>query len=328
MLTKPKPQKPVIAIFGTGHIGASVGLAARHCGFKVVGVDTSATNLRVARQIGAVDEIVAYAKAFAPKPSNASSKNRSSPNAPNTNSPRSTTATNRLPPLNLPLTPHLVVIATPPADIAKVANRIMPHLPKGAIVTDTGSVKRHITKHIKPMAGVEFIGSHPVAGTEHSGAKAARLDLFQGRWCVLTPLPKTPKTATAKLAKFWKQLGMQTMELTPSSHDKILAFSSHLPHLVAFALSNEVLSGKKPLSQTAKLSAGGLRDFTRIAASDAQMWSQIFSANEDELERAVDSFIKNLQTLKGYMKRDLPKLKQYLAKTKKLRKSVIQARQH
>ena len=319
MPPKPKPQKTVIAIFGTGHIGASVGLAARHCGFKVVGVDTSATNLRVARQIGAVDETVAYAKAFAPKPSNASSKNRSSPNAPNT--PSAT-------PLNLPLTPHLVIIATPPADIAKVANRIMPHLPKGAIVTDTGSVKRHITKQIKQVAGVEFIGSHPVAGTEHSGAKAARLELFQGRWCVLTPLPKTPKTATAKLAKFWKQLGMQTMELTPSSHDKILAFSSHLPHLVAFALSNEVLSGKKPLSQTAKLSAGGLRDFTRIAASDAQMWSQIFSANEDELERAVDSFIKNLQTLKGYMKRDLPKLKQYLAKTKKLRKSVIQARQH
>ncbi len=165
----------------------------------------------------------------------------------------------------------LVVLATPLSAYAAIGARIAPALRPGAIVTDVGSVKQAVIRDLQPSlpASVHFIPGHPVAGTEHSGPESGFAELFRDRWCILTPLPDTDPAALATLTALWEQAGMRVVTMDPEHHDKVLAMTSHLPHVIAYTIVGTATDLEDSLkSEVIKFSAGGFRDFTRIAGSD------------------------------------------------------------
>src|SRR5205823_9356772 len=173
----------------------------------------------------------------------------------------------------------LVVIATPLSAYPEVGRRIAPALRKGAIVTDVGSVKGAAIEALAPLlpGHVGFVPGHPVAGTEHSGPEAGFAELFQDRWCILTPPPETAPEAVAKVKRLWEMAGMRVATMAADHHDKVLAVTSHLPHLIAYTIVDTATElGTDLQSEVVAFSAGGFRDFTRIAASDPVMWRDIF----------------------------------------------------
>lgn len=192
----------------------------------------------------------------------------------------------------------LVVLCPPVEHIIPLGERLRPALAKGALVTDVGSTKslicRHLARGLAPQA--TFIGSHPMAGSEKAGADHARSGLFAGRPCFLTPLDDTPPETVERLARLWQALGMDVTTTTPEHHDEIVAHVSHLPHLLASALAL-FLAGKEPA--WAALAGNGLRDTTRIAAGSPDLWKAIFSQNREELLRALDGFEASLQQLRS-----------------------------
>ena len=170
------------------------------------------------------------------------------------------------------------------------ARRSPPSLKPGCIISDVGSVKQAVIADMKPHipAGVHFVPAHPVAGTEYSGPEAAILDLFQGRGCILTPLPGVDAAAADKLEAFWRALGSDVNRMDPAHHDRILAITSHLPHLIAYTIvgTADDLGGHLN-SEVLKYAAGGFRDFTRIAASDPTMWRDVFLNNKRSRARGA-----------------------------------------
>src|SRR3954452_8584954 len=165
----------------------------------------------------------------------------------------------------------LVVLATPLSAYEGVGRRIAPALREGAIVTDVGSVKSAAIDALLPTLPehVRFVPGHPVAGTEHSGPEAGFAELFRDRWCILTPLPDTDPEALAKVRALWELAGMRVATMAPDHHDKVLAVTSHLPHLIAYTIVGTATElGQDLQSEVVAYSAGGFRDFTRIAASD------------------------------------------------------------
>ncbi len=165
----------------------------------------------------------------------------------------------------------LVVLATPLSAYAAIGARIAPALRPGAIVTDVGSVKQAVIRDLQPSlpASGHFIPGHPVAGTEHSGPESGFAELFRDRWCILTPLPDTDPAALATLTALWEQAGMRVVTMDPEHHDKVLAMTSHLPHVIAYTIVGTATDLEDSLkSEVIKFSAGGFRDFTRIAGSD------------------------------------------------------------
>lgn len=191
----------------------------------------------------------------------------------------------------------LVVLAAPVDKIIELARQIAPHLPEGALVTDVGSVKGELSRacHAALSPRARFVGAHPMAGSEKTGWENSTDTLFEKRVCFVTPLDGTDEAATAAVARFWHDLGALVTTVTPDQHDEITAHISHLPQAVATSLAT-FLGAKNPGWRN--LSGNGLRDTTRIAASDATMWIEIFQQNRDEILRALTQFEDELHGFK------------------------------
>ena len=189
---------------------------------------------------------------------------------------------------------NLVVLAAPVDKIVELARQLTLHLPAGAIVTDVGSVKNELCRSCTAAmpAGVTFVGSHPMAGSQKTGWENSSETLFDGRTCFVTPYADTPAPAVETVAKFWRALGANVSTVSPDQHDEIVAHISHLPQALATTLCS-FLAQKNPAWRN--LAGGGLRDTTRIAASDATMWIEIFQQNRDEVLRALREFQHELQ---------------------------------
>ncbi len=210
----------------------------------------------------------------------------------------------------------LVVLATPVNAILDSAERISKIVKPGCVVTDVGSTKRRIVSRLeKVFPG--YVGSHPLAGSEKRGIFNADSGIFRGTLCILTPTRKTDKAALNKIRKLWASLGARVILLPPDEHDKILSFVSHLPHVAAFSLISIVPGGYL------KFAASGLKDTTRVAASDAVLWSDIFLSNPKNISKAISSFRDVLSRIKSAVDRnDRRSLTAILKKAKKKRESL------
>ena len=225
----------------------------------------------------------------------------------------------------------LIVIATPVSTNGAIAAAIAPHLKPGAIVTDVGSVKRAVISAIQPHipADVHFVPGHPLAGTEHSGPESGFPELFQGRWTILTPLPDTDPAAVEKVSAFWRAAGSKLTIMDPDHHDKVLAITSHLPHLIAYTIVGTAADLGEDLKQEViQFSASGFRDFTRIAASDPVMWRDIFMNNKDATLEVLQRFTEDLTALQRAIRRgDGKALEDMFTRTRAIRRGIIDAKQ-
>ena len=225
----------------------------------------------------------------------------------------------------------LVLISTPLSGFESVVNSIKDHLKSGSILTDTSSVKKgpnEIIKKIK-LNNISWIPSHPVAGTEKSGPMAGFSELFKNRWTILSPEPDVKKEDVKKVSDLWESMGSKVKIMSISEHDQILSLTSHLPHVIAYNIvKTSMTNGEKLKNDIIRYSAGGLRDFTRIAASDPIMWKDIFIDNSELIIYAIDNFIKNLTEFKNAIKeKDSKKLLDIFEKSKEFREAIIKAGQ-
>lgn len=254
-----------LAIIGVGLIGGSLARALREVGAvkSVVGIGRSRANLEEALSLGICDEIT----------QDATSGVRGA---------------------------QVVFISVPVCSIPSVVAEIAPFLSPGCIVTDGGSVKTEIVLECEALMppGCHFVGGHPIAGTEHSGAAASFATLYRGKRCILTPTEHTDADALDLVSRAWRLTGANVCSMEPGHHDRIFAEISHLPHMVAYALVHAVgtadVEGENVLSYT----AGGFRDFTRIASSDPSMWRDISLMNREALLASIDGFSKSLSVLR------------------------------
>jgi len=265
------PLFPKIALIGFGLIGGSIARAARAQGLakEIVTTARSAKTRARVTELGIVDAVL-ESNAEAVKDAD------------------------------------LVILCIPVGACGAVAQEIAGLLKPGAIVSDVGSVKGAVVREMAPYlpAGVHFVPAHPVAGTEHSGPDSGFAELFINRWCILTPPEGTDPQAVERLRAFWAALGARVEIMTPDHHDMVLAITSHLPHLIAYTIvgtANE-LEGVTQ-SEVLKFSAGGFRDFTRIAASDPVMWRDVFLANKDAVLEMLGTFNEDLSKLTRAIRR-------------------------
>jgi cyclohexadieny/prephenate dehydrogenase len=281
-----------LALIGVGLIGSSIAHAARRHGLVrsiVATARSEATRKRVV-ELGLADEVV------------------------ETNAQAVRNA-------------DLVIVCIPVGACGMVAQEIAPHLAPGAIVSDVGSVKgsvvRDMAPHLPPH--VHFVPAHPVAGTEYSGPDSGFAELFVDRWCILTPPPGTDAQATERLAAFWRAFGAKLATMTPEHHDLVLAVTSHLPHLIAYTIvgtANEL--GEVTESEVLQFSAGGFRDFTRIAASDPTMWRDVFLANKDAVLEMLGAFQEDLSRLTRAIRRgDGDALFEHFTRTRAIRRGIV-----
>jgi cyclohexadieny/prephenate dehydrogenase len=222
----------------------------------------------------------------------------------------------------------LVILCIPVGACGAVAQEIAAHLKQGAIVSDVGSVKGAVVRDMAPYlpAGVHFVPAHPVAGTEHSGPDSGFAELFINRWCILTPPEGADPNAVEKLRAFWAALGAKVEIMTPDHHDLVLAITSHLPHLIAYTIvgtADEL--GQVTSSEVMKFSAGGFRDFTRIAASDPIMWRDVFLANKDAVLEMLGTFNEDLSKLTRAIRRgDGEALFEHFTRTRAIRRGIVE----
>jgi len=225
----------------------------------------------------------------------------------------------------------LIIIATPLSSYENVILKIRNSLKSGTILTDVGSVKERVISLVEKAIpnDVSWISSHPIAGTEESGPEAGFLELFKNRWCILTPSKKAKEKDINILKSFWKKIGSKVDVMDAKQHDYILSITSHIPHLVAYNIVNtSINTQEEKQSAIIKYSAGGLRDFTRIAASNPIMWRDIFIQNKKNTSKEIEKFIANLEDLKNAIENeDGKKLEEIFTKTKKIRKEIIKAGQ-
>ena len=225
----------------------------------------------------------------------------------------------------------LVILATPLSTFRELVEEMSPFLKKGCIITDTGSAKLTVIEDLKDILpnGVEFVPGHPIAGTEESGPDAGFAELFDNRWCILTPTEDNSSNAVDLVKDFWESIGSKVEIMDPMHHDKVLAITSHIPHLIAFNIvgtANNLANVTE--KEVVKYSAGGFRDFTRIAASDPKMWSDIFTYNSDAVLEMLDLFSNDLAKLKAaVIKKDSDLLFSNFEKTREVRKNIIDAGQ-
>jgi cyclohexadieny/prephenate dehydrogenase len=292
-VTKSEPIVQRLALIGTGLIGGSIARAARASGAAktVVATARSAETRKRVKELGFADE-VADTSAEAVKDAD------------------------------------LVIVSIPVGACGAVAQDIGPHLKPGAILSDVGSVKASVARDMAPYVpkGVHFIPGHPVAGTENSGPDSGFAELFVNRWCILTPVEGTDPAATEKLVAFWQALGAHVETMTPEHHDLVLAVTSHLPHLIAYTIvgtADEL--GDVTESEVLKFSAGGFRDFTRIAASDPTMWRDVFLHNKDAVLEMLGTFNEDLSKLTRAIRRgDGDALFEHFARTRAIRRGIVQ----
>ena len=252
-----------LAIIGVGLIGGSFALALKQAGAvrEVLGVGRTAASLELARQHGLIDHAVDFSEAAQA---------------------------------------DCVLLAMPVGETAAVLTQLAPHLKPGAIVTDAGSTKANVIAAARVALGArfgDFVPGHPIAGSELNGPLAARADLFQSRKVVLTPEPETRGDAQALVNALWAATGAQVEILKADLHDRIFAAVSHLPHLAAYALVNE-LAQRENSADFFRFAASGFRDFTRIAGSSPEMWRDIALANRDAVLVELDAYLTALQTLR------------------------------
>jgi cyclohexadieny/prephenate dehydrogenase len=225
----------------------------------------------------------------------------------------------------------LVILCIPVGACGPVAQEIAAHLKPGAIVSDVGSVKGAVVREMAPYLpeGVHFVPAHPVAGTENSGPDSGFPELFINRWCILTPPEGADAAAVDRLRAFWAALGARVEIMTPDHHDLVLAITSHLPHLIAYTIvgtADELAQVTQ--SEVIKFSAGGFRDFTRIAASDPTMWRDIFLSNKDAVLEMLGTFNEDLSKLTRAIRRgDGEALFDHFSRTRAIRRGIVEVGQ-
>lgn len=221
----------------------------------------------------------------------------------------------------------LVILCAPVGACAAIAEAIAPVLKPGAILSDVGSVKSAIVEQVSPHVpeGVHFIPAHPVAGTEHSGPDAGFASLFLSRWCILTPAEGADAAAVAALRAYWEGMGAIVEVMTPQHHDLVLAITSHLPHLIAYNIvgtANDLEAVTQ--SEVIKFSAGGFRDFTRIAASDPTMWRDVFLHNKEAVLEMLGRFSEDLALLTRAIRfGDGETLHRHFTRTRAIRRGIV-----
>jgi cyclohexadieny/prephenate dehydrogenase len=281
-----------LALIGVGLIGSSIARAARAQGAvrEIIATARSPATRRRVAELGLADQVV------------------------ETNAAAAAGA-------------DLVIVGAPVGVCGAIAQEIAPQLKPGAIVSDVGSVKGAIVRDMGPHLpkGVHFVPAHPVAGTEHSGPDAGFAELFVGRWCILTPPERTDPAAVERLAAFWRLLGANVETMAPDHHDLVLAITSHLPHLIAYTIvgtADELAEVTR--SEVLKFSAGGFRDFTRIAASDPTMWRDVFLANKDAVLEMLGTFNEDLSQLTRAIRRgDGEVLFEHFKRTRAIRRGIV-----
>ena len=285
-----------VCIIGLGLIGGSIGLAIKRSNIsnQITGYARSNSTLERAIELGLVDSVKDNLK---------DAVNNS----------------------------DLVILATPLSTFRELVEEMSPFLKKGCIITDTGSAKLTVIEDLKDILpnGVEFVPGHPIAGTEESGPDAGFAELFDNRWCILTPTEDNSINAVDLVKDFWESIGSKVEIMDPMHHDKVLAITSHIPHLIAFNIvgtANNLANVTE--KEVVKYSAGGVRDFTRIAASDPKMWSDMFTYNSDAVLEMLDLFSNDLAKLKAaVIKKDSDLLFSNFEKTREVRKNIIDAGQ-
>jgi cyclohexadieny/prephenate dehydrogenase len=285
-----------LALIGIGLIGSSIALAARRQGLaETIAISTrKAETLDEARTLGLGDSYT-------------------------------------LDPAEAVRDADLVILCTPVGAYETVMKAIAPALAPGAILSDVGSVKRHVHQVVGPLVpeGVHFVPGHPMAGTEHSGPAAGFAELFTGRWCMLTPEPDVDRRAVGRTVAFWEAMGSNVELMDAAHHDLVVAITSHVPHLIAYNIvgtADELESVTK--SEVIKFSAGGFRDFTRIAASDPVMWRDVFLTNRDAVLEMLGRFLEDLSVLQRAVRvGDGPALEDLFTRTRAIRRSIIDAGQ-
>jgi cyclohexadieny/prephenate dehydrogenase len=237
----------------------------------------------------------------------------------------------------------LVVLCTPVGANGDLAAEMAPALKVGATISDVGSVKQAVVRDVGPHVpeGVHFVPGHPVAGTEHSGPESGFAELFERRWCILTPPPGTDRGAVAQLQRLWQAMGSRVEVMDPAHHDRVLAITSHLPHLLAYTIVGTVTDLEDHLRKEAvedgrlvdrneviKFSAGGFRDFTRIAASDPVMWRDIFLNNREAVLEMLGRFSEDLAALQRAIRwGESEKLETWFIRTRDIRRGILEAGQ-
>jgi cyclohexadieny/prephenate dehydrogenase len=291
-----KPLFDTVALIGIGLIGSSISHGIRRGGLarRIVGHAQSEATRQTALELGLVDAAFDTAAEAAAEA-------------------------------------DLVVLCVPVGACGLIAASITGQLRAGAILTDVGSVKGAIVRDVAPHVppGVHFIPGHPIAGTEHSGPRSGFAELFDGRWCVLTPPDGTDGKAVDRLKAFWQGLGSHVEVMTPEHHDMVLAITSHVPHLIAFNIVNTAAHLERvTASEVIKFSAGGFRDFTRIAASDPTMWRDVFLNNKAAVIEMLGRFTEDLTALQRAIRFDDGEtLFRLFGEARQVRRGVIQAGQ-
>jgi cyclohexadieny/prephenate dehydrogenase len=221
----------------------------------------------------------------------------------------------------------LVIVSIPVGACGPVAAEIGPYLKPGAIVSDVGSVKGSVLRDMAPHIpkGVHFVPAHPVAGTEHSGPDAGFAELFVNRWCILTPPPDAEPDAVERLAAFWRALGANVESMSAEHHDLVLGITSHLPHLIAYTIVGTAEElGQVTRSEVLQFSAGGFRDFTRIAASDPTMWRDVFLANKEAVLEMLGRFNEDLSQLTRAIRNgNGDALFEHFSRTRAIRRGIV-----
>jgi len=284
-----------IAIIGMGLIGASIALATRRAGLATViagyDADPAATADVVASQL--VDVVADSADSAV-------------------------------------VDADLVIMAVPVGAVGAVAKTIVPHMKPGAVLTDTGSTKRSVLSDVAPHLNdtIIWLPSHPLAGTEHSGPKAGIPHLFDGRYWIVLPLD-APESAVLQFESFITGLGSVVERMAPDYHDKVLALTSHLPHLIAYTIVGTAVDLEQQLkNDVIRFSASGFRDFTRIAASDPVMWRDVFLNNEEAVLEMLQRFSEDLSYLQRAIRwQEGDKLEDLFLRTREIRRSIIDAGQ-
>ena len=225
----------------------------------------------------------------------------------------------------------LVILCSPVGTYGSLAQEIGPVLEAGTILSDVGSVKAAVVRDVAPhlRTGVHFIPGHPIAGTEQSGPDSGFAELFMNRWCILTPLPESDPKAVERLTAFWQACGSNVETMSPEHHDLVLAITSHLPHLIAYNIVSTAADLEEVTdSEVIKFSAGGFRDFTRIAASDPTMWRDVFLNNRDAVLEMLGRFSEDLSALQRAIRwGDGEMLFNLFTRSRQIRRNIIAAGQ-
>lgn len=224
-----------------------------------------------------------------------------------------------------------VMICVPVGAIASVACAVMPHMTSGAILTDVGSTRRSVVDALMPhlRPDIAYVPAHPMAGTEHSGPDAGLADLFEDRWCLLTPDSEAPQDAVDRISAFWRAMGSRIRIMDVDHHDTICAMVSHLPHLIAFTICGTADTLAEDMrAEVLDFAASGFRDFTRIAASDPTMWRDIFLNNSDALLGVLDRFSRDAAAMAQAIRDgDEETIVETISRGRRIRRSLLENRQ-